>query len=333
MAALDRRPASKLSTVLTATSAALGAAALVNYLVAKRTESRNPPTGKFITVDGVRLHYIERGTGMPVVFLHGSGTSADDYDVSGVLDLVAKNHRVIAFDRPGFGHSERPRSTIWTVEAQARLLHKSLGQLDVSRPILVGHSWGTLVALEMALDNPLDTAGLVLLSGYYFPSARADVALAPWPAVPVLGDIMRYTVSPLVGWLMASAVYQRLFAPSAVTARFTARFPLGMTLRPSQIRASAADTALMMPGAASLLGRHGELKVPVVIMAGDGDKIFDIERQSQRLHSDIPQSDMRSIQGAGHMIHHLVPERVAEAINAVTNTHAQLAGDSPAFRP
>jgi pimeloyl-ACP methyl ester carboxylesterase len=185
MAALDRRPASKLSTVLTATSAALGAAALVNYLVAKRTESRNPPTGKFITVDGVRLHYIERGIGMPVVFLHGSGTSADDYDVSGVLDLVAKNHRVIAFDRPGFGHSERPRSTIWTVEAQARLLHKSLGQLDVGRPILVGHSWGTLVALKMALDNPLDTAGLVLLSGYYFPSARADVALAPWPAVPV----------------------------------------------------------------------------------------------------------------------------------------------------
>ena len=47
---------------------------------------------------------------MPVVFLHGSGTSANDYDVSGVLHLVAKNHRVIAFDRPGFGHSERPRS-------------------------------------------------------------------------------------------------------------------------------------------------------------------------------------------------------------------------------
>ena len=60
MSALDRRPASKLSTVLTATSATLGAAALVNYLVAKRTESRNPPTGKYITVDGVRLHYIER---------------------------------------------------------------------------------------------------------------------------------------------------------------------------------------------------------------------------------------------------------------------------------
>ena len=58
-----------------------------------------------------------------------------------------------------------------------------MAQLDVSRPILVGHSWGTLVALEMALDNPLDTAGLVLLSGYYFPTARADVALAPWPAV------------------------------------------------------------------------------------------------------------------------------------------------------
>ena len=81
--------------MLAAIAAALSAAALVNYVVAKRTESRNPPTRKFIMVDGVRLHYIERGTGMPVISLHGSGTSADDYDVSGVLDLVAKNHRVM----------------------------------------------------------------------------------------------------------------------------------------------------------------------------------------------------------------------------------------------
>lgn len=56
----------------------------------------------------MRLHYIDRGAGRPVVLLHGNGATTEDYAISGVLDLAARNHRVIAFDRPGFGHSERP---------------------------------------------------------------------------------------------------------------------------------------------------------------------------------------------------------------------------------
>jgi pimeloyl-ACP methyl ester carboxylesterase len=109
----------------------LAAAALTNHALARRAERRNPPEGKFTTVDGVRLHYIERGTGPVIVLLHGNGTMARDFVLSGVLDLLAKDHRVIAFDRPGFGFSERPRGRIWTAEAQAALLQKALLGLDV----------------------------------------------------------------------------------------------------------------------------------------------------------------------------------------------------------
>ncbi len=123
-----------------------------------------------------RLHYIDRGTGRPIVLLHGNGTFAQDWLISGVLDQLATDHRVIAFDRPGFGYSERPRSRIWTASAQAALIHKALLKLDIHKPVIVGHSWGTLVALALALDYPLDTAALVLLSGYYFPTVRTDVA-------------------------------------------------------------------------------------------------------------------------------------------------------------
>jgi pimeloyl-ACP methyl ester carboxylesterase len=127
---------------------------------------------------------------------------------------------VIAFDRPGFGYSERPRSTIWTPQAQARLLHHALQQLGVDSAIVLGHSWGTLVALSMALEVPDFVRGLVLLSGYYYPSLRADVPLLSGPAIPVIGDVMRYTVSPLAGRMLWRPFSKKVFAPQQVDPRF-----------------------------------------------------------------------------------------------------------------
>jgi len=91
----------------------LAVAALINTTVARRAERRNPPRGAFIEVDGVRLHYLEKGSGSPVVLLHGNQAMADDFAISGAIDLLAEKYRVIAFDRPGFGYSERPRALAW----------------------------------------------------------------------------------------------------------------------------------------------------------------------------------------------------------------------------
>lgn len=323
--------ARRLSTpvVVAAVLAALGGAALYNRSRAKRAERDAPRAGQFIEVDGVRLHYVERGQGRPVVLLHGNGTMIQDFEVSGLLDQAAGHYRVIAFDRPGFGYSERPRSTIWTAEAQADLLHKALGLLDVDQPIIVGHSWGTLVTLALALNHPEDVGAIVLLSGYYYPSVRADALLSA-PAMPIVGDVLRYTVLPPAGRMMTPAVIKHIFSPAPVTREF-ARFPIELSLRPSQLRATAADTALMIPGAAALNGRYGELLMPVVIVAGDGDKIVDFEQQAVRLHEALPGSELRIVPGAGHMVHHTVPNEVVAAIETAVQKlgrHAALAGDA-----
>ena len=143
---------------LAATSASvmlgLGVAALINTAMARNAERRNPPKGTFLEVDGVRLHYLEKGSGLPVVLLHGNQSMADDFAISGVIDLLAKKYRVIAFDRPGFGYSERPGDTVWTPSAQADLIRKALLRLGVEKSLMVGHSWGTLVALAYGLQNP-----------------------------------------------------------------------------------------------------------------------------------------------------------------------------------
>src|SRR5215217_8270086 len=121
--------------------------ALVNNVVARVAERRHPPRGKFVEVDGARLHYSDRGAGRPVVLLHGNAVTGDDYNTSGVAERLVGRRRVIIFDRPGFGYSERPRGPLWTAAEQANLIHTAIEQLGVRQPVVVGHSWGTLVAL------------------------------------------------------------------------------------------------------------------------------------------------------------------------------------------
>jgi pimeloyl-ACP methyl ester carboxylesterase len=300
-----------------AAAAGLGLAASFFYVRAKtkQAEAENPPQGRFVTADGVRLHYIERGEGPTLVLLHGNGVFADDFDHSGLLDRAAQNYRVIAFDRPGFGYSERPRSKVWTPQAQARLLRHALQELGVDSAIVLGHSWGTLVALSMALDAPDFVRGLVLLSGYYYPSLRADV-LTSGPAVPVVGDLMRYTISPIVGRMMWRPIAKRAFAPMDVDVRFRA-LPVWMMLRPSQLRASAAETAMMVPSAMALAKRYPELKVPAVIMSGTQDLIADFSHNSERLSERIPDGELQLQPGVGHMTHYAHPEQVVAAIDSI----------------
>jgi pimeloyl-ACP methyl ester carboxylesterase len=304
---------SRRNQLLLALGAGLAAAALVVRQKTRQAERDNPPLGQFIEVDDVRLHYIERGQGQPLVLLHGNGSMIEDYVISGLVDMAAANYRVIAFDRPGHGHSTRGSRS--TPKAQAGVLHKALQQLGIEHPIVVGHSWGTLVALSMALEHPGEVRGLVLLSGYYFPTMRLDVLMAAPPAIPVLGALLRYTISPLMGRMMWPLVKKMLFGPAKVASQFS-RFPVWMALRPSQLRASAVESLLMVPSAIGLRHRYPELTMPLVIMAGSGDLVANALDQSGRLHDLLPRSELRLAAGAGHMVHQLVPQEVMAAIDA-----------------
>ena len=231
---------SRTSATLIATAATLAAMTAYNVYRARKVEREHPPTGQFITVDGVRLHYLEKGEGPPVVLLHGNVVTAEDFDTSGVLGLLAKRHRVIAFDRPGFGYSDRPHNgSAWSARAQADLLRDALVMLGINRPVVLGHSWGAAVALALALNHPIAARGLVLLSGYYYPTFRADVLLSSPPAIPVLGDLLRYSISPLLARLMQPLLLKGMFAPLPVPARFAKGSTSEMSVRPGQIRAES----------------------------------------------------------------------------------------------
>jgi pimeloyl-ACP methyl ester carboxylesterase len=299
-----------------AAAVGLAASAIFNTRAAQRAERAHPPAGTFVEAEGVRLHYLDRGTGPAVVLIHGNGVMLQDFEASGVLGLLAGAHRVLAFDRPGFGYSDRPRGTVWTPLAQGRLLLAALRALGVERPVVVGHSWGTLVALAMALEDPAALAGLVLVSGYYFGTARPDVLPFSAPAVPGVGDLMAHTVSPLYARALAPALIKGSFAPAPVPPRFFDQ-PLALAARPSQVRATGVDTALMIPGAVALSRRYAELRLPIIAFAGDGDLVTHPQAHAERLAAELPNVELRTVPGQGHMLHYAVPEQVAAAVDEV----------------
>lgn len=295
--------------------------AVGNVALARWVERRNPPVGRFTDVDGVHLHFLDSGPpdAPPVVLFHGNGAMIQDLAGAGLIPLLAQRYRVIAFDRPGFGYSTRPRLRLMTPTAQAALFQTALDRVGVRDPIVFGHSWGALVAIALAyrlLQAGHPAKGLVLAAGYYFPTWRLDVWLMAVPALPILGDILRYTILPVLGWMLAGKTIERLFAPAAVPAAFKTMFPMGLALRPSALRATAEESLLMIPAAARLQKRYPKLGCPIVIYNAAFDSMVEAE-QAPRLNQVMTASVLHTIGNMGHMLHYAVPEKIVEAVDNI----------------
>jgi pimeloyl-ACP methyl ester carboxylesterase len=308
---------------LGSTAALVALAAAVNW-AARRIERSHPPMGNFIEVDGVRVHYVDVGEGEPVVLLHGNASMLQD-PYLGLLDGLAGRHRVIAFDRPGFGYSERPKNVTWTPEAQMKLLRGAFTQLGIERPVLYGHSWGAPLVVTYALHHPEDIRGVVAASGYYYPNRRLDAAMAVLNGAPVIGPIFRNTISPVMNAIMGPLALRLLFSPNPVPPTY-AEFPASMTLRPVAIRAAGEDGMTLRDWAARTSPRYGEIRAPVVIVAGTDDKAVDYRGHSVRLHREIPGSRLHIWPNTGHMVHHSRTEEVIQSIEEVF----EMAGDRSA---
>ena len=196
-------------------------------------------------------------------------------------------------------------------------------QLGVSRMTVMGHSWGASVAIALALRYPELVRSLVLASGYYYPTARADVVAQSGPAVPIFGDLMSLTFAPLISRAMWPIAIGNMFGPKPIPAKFN-RFPKELALRPSQIRAGAGESAMMISDAFAFQRDYASIKMPVVIVAGEDDRIVDIE-QSARLHRQIVGSILHRLPGAGHMVHQTETNQVMSAIKEAVKKSGELA--------
>jgi alpha-beta hydrolase superfamily lysophospholipase len=173
-------------------ASAMAGLALWNTYRARKVKREHPPRGRFVAIDGAQLHYLEKGGGQPVVFLHGNVVTAEDFDLSGLLSLASERQcHVVAFDRPGFGYSDRPRRAMWTPARQADLFRQAFVKLGIERPV-VGHSLGTLVALALSFS-------VTPVPGRESAGAERTHVSAPRSSLPATADRLRIATGYLRG--------------------------------------------------------------------------------------------------------------------------------------
>lgn len=270
--------------------------------------------GKFVTIEGLRLHYVGEGSGAPVVLLHGNAGFVQDF--SRVMPLLAeRGYGVIAFDRPGHGQSERPNNGLATAEFQFKLIRKALRRLKVENPILVGHSWSALLVLAYALKYEKEISGMVLLSPAVYPEEEQFGAQRALIEIPGLGDLILKVSGPFIGREIRQNL-ERAFSPDEVPAEYL-ELATQTWGRPGQVKAIVQDEANFGPAAEELSRRYSEIGTPTVIVAGDSDLEVNPERHAFPLHKAIEHSRLIILPATGHMIPHTRPEAVLNAVESV----------------
>lgn len=294
-----------------AKAAFLGFALLIVLLVlatqwlTRRVEARFPPIGKFATVDGVRLHYIDlpgdNSDLAPMIFLHGASGNARDLH-GALAGPLAGRARMIFPDRPGAGYSQRGGPDVAAPDRQAQLIAGLMSELGLERAVIVGHSLGAAVATAFAVEFPALTQGLILVSPATHPWPGADVT---WyydlVNTPVIGWVFTETFAIPLGNLVYREALKGVFEPDRVPRDYPERSGTRLVLRPANFRYNAADVGELHANLKRLSRRYGEISAPTVIITGDADTVVLPEIHSAGLARDIAGSRLVTLPRTGHM--------------------------------
>jgi haloalkane dehalogenase len=130
--------------------------------------------GKFIDIDGTKMHYVEVGEGDPILFLHGIPTSS--YVWRKVIPHLSSLGRCFAPDLIGFGKSAKP-DIHYSVEEHIHFITRFIEKLNLKKLTIVMHGWGSLIGLHYAMEHEKNCKGLVLYESFLRPLNNADMAL------------------------------------------------------------------------------------------------------------------------------------------------------------
>lgn len=271
------------------------------------------PDSRFITVNGLLVHYKVLGQGEPVfLLLHGFGASI--FSWREVMAPLAQHGTVIAYDRPAFGLTARPSSwpgeNPYSPESQISLLFGLMDSLNVERAILVGNSAGGTVALQAALRNPERVQALVLVDAAVYVGGVPGL-LRPFlhtPQMRRLGPLLARSLRSFGVDLLQSAWHD----PSKITPDILAGYQ-------KPLRAENWDRALwevtLAWRSSTLTDRLDEVKLPVLVITGEDDQIVPPE-QSIRLAKELPNAIIQILEDCGHLPQEECPEAFLEAVEA-----------------
>jgi len=287
-------------------------------------ERRFPPVGAFVDIGGGgRLHYTERDPSGParatVLLLHGASGNQADLMVPLGDRLAARGFRVLAFDRPGHGWSDRPdgEEADSSPSRQADLILRGLDAIGVRHAIVLGHSWSGALAANFALDHPDFTQGIVLLSPVLYPWPTGIAWYYGPAASRWLGPAFTRVATLPVGQLLLPAGVAEVFSPQAPPPGFAERTGVELVLRPDEFENNAADVFHLHAFVSHQGPRMPEITVPTALVAGDSDLIAPAGFHAGRAVREIPGATFTMLEGRGHSPQWSDPDIVVSAVDAV----------------
>ncbi len=289
---------------------ALVALVLFTDHTARRVDAAFPPLGRFIEIGGARIHYLDRGSGPTLLLIHGLGGNMRTFTHS-VLDRLAGEFRVVVLERPGSGESTRAPRACARVRSQAETVSAFILALGLDRPVLVGHSLGGAVALAVALYHPEQVSGLALVA----PLANVQ------ETVPVvfrrllitsraLRRLAAWTVATPASILRRAQVLDTLFGPDPIPPDYATVGGGLLGLRPKSFCAASEDLVVLKDELPAIVGRYPELRHPVGILYGKGDRVLDHRLHGVDVAAKINGAELELIEG-GHMLPLTAPDLVA----------------------
>jgi len=272
---------------------------------------RFPAEGEFVVVDGARLHVVVRGSGPPVVLVHGANGVHHDFPAE-LIDALAERHTVLAIDRPGHGHSEVLPGRVG-LAAHAAAVAAVLRERCSEPAVIVGHSYGTVVALRAALAEPALVHALVALTPVFATDARNQ----RWSQLSSLGPVAALAVwagALPIALAVSPSVRRDAWHPATPPSAFAASraFPL----RPAQMLVAADDLRRLGSDLEALRADLPSLRVPLTILAGERDRVTPWHTHALLMHDAVAGSTLVRLPECGHWLLRQQPERVAQAIEA-----------------
>jgi haloalkane dehalogenase len=260
-------------------------------------------------IDGLRLHYVDEGSGDPVVCFHGEPTWAYLYRKM-VPPLVEGGNRVICPDFAGFGRSDKPTDRGWySYDRHVELMRALLERIDVRDATVVVQDWGGPVGLRWAVENADRVARLVILNTGLF-TGRVSKGFMAWR------NFAEKNPDLPIGFIVQGATKTEV--PEDVVAGYEAPWPN------AESKAGAAQFPLLVPtedgqpGAAEMSAVMDELSrwdKPALCAFSDSDPVFPFPRSGERFTDTIPTAgEQIKIEGAAHFLQEDRGEEIAEHV-------------------
>jgi pimeloyl-ACP methyl ester carboxylesterase len=285
--------------------------------IAHRVDQALPPQGRFIDIGADRIHYVEYGSGPPIVFVHGLSGQLRNF---AYLDMnaLAQTHRVILIDRPGSGHSTRGAGSSASMSAQARTVALFIDAMGLDKPVLVGHSLGGAIALAVGLDHPNSVSRLALIAPLTHLVDASQAFGGLLIRSPLVRRIVSFTVATPFAIKGSRAILDIVFGPDPVPNDFGVKGGGLLGLRPRSFYAASSDLMAVASELPAMENRYADLRMPVDVLYGREDGILDWRSHGEALKRKLDTTNLRLVDG-GHMLPVTAPSVTMEWLQTVAD--------------